>query len=277
MVLFTVTPAIVRALSTAQSTAPEELSKLQQSSEPSLSDPKEGNPISHSQLIDIAKLLKTHKAALQPPENENERPSYTLASLLKGARVYIPPPAPKPEPSSEYKALMTRLRREEESRAYERLLNPHPPAESFSQRFPTASPHAFLDTAHNIKKGDVAEEDEVSFEEVHRQIILIINVLVSIVACSVFIWVAARHWSVGKRLGLSMSGSGVIAVAEVVIYSGYVRRVKEAKTRERKKPEIKEIIESWVIDGKEKDGSVAATGVKEKGEDSMRFRKGKHR
>ena len=118
------------------------------------------------------------------------------------------------------------------------------------------------------------EDDEVTYEEVHRQIILIINVLVSIVAVAVFIWVAARHWSVGKRLGLSMGGSGAIAIAEVVVYSGYVRKVKEAKRVEKKKPEIKEIVKSWVI---EKDESSGVTGFKEKADDGVRFRKGKHR
>jgi outer membrane protein assembly factor BamD (BamD/ComL family) len=38
---------------------------------------------------------------------------------------------------------MARLRREEEARAYEKMINPQPAAESFAQRFPT-SPHAKL-------------------------------------------------------------------------------------------------------------------------------------
>ena len=142
---------------------------------------------------------------------------------------------------------------------------------------------------------DVAE-DEISYEEVHRQIILIINVLVSIIACSVFIWVAARHWSAPSRLALSMSGSGVVAVAEIVIYSGYVRRVREAKDKERKKPERKEIVGSWVIDGKGKGKGGEKERKGEKGKDDVqllvgsgraretsglgdgiKYRKGKHR
>jgi D-arabinose 1-dehydrogenase-like Zn-dependent alcohol dehydrogenase len=95
------------------------------------------------------------------------------------------------------------------------------------------------------------------------------------VCVAVFIWVAARHWSVGKRLGLSLAGSFGIAVAEVAVYSGYVRKVQEAKRKERKKPEIKEIVKSWVIDkGGEKEGVV--TGKDGDG-DGVRFRKGKHR
>jgi TMEM199 family protein len=166
---------------------------------------------------------------------------------------------------------MSRLRREEEARAYERMISPPPPSETFAQRFP-ASPSPF-----STSKLDDFDDDEVSYQEVHRQIILIINVLVSIIACSVFIWVAARHWSAPKRLGLSMGGSGMVAIAEVVIYSGYVRKVKEAKVKERKKPEIKQIIESWIIDGSAEKDADQTGKIKETVDDGIRYRKGKHR
>jgi hypothetical protein len=162
---------------------------------------------------------------------------------------------------------MERLRRDEEARAYDRMVNPRPASETMGP-----SPLAHLDP----READF-EADDVSYEEVHRQIILIINILVSIVACSLFIWMAARHWSAPKRLGLSMGGSGVIAVAEVVIYNGYVRRIKEAKMKEKKKPEIKQIIESWVIDGSSQTKEVARSSAQEKVEDGVRYRKGKHR
>lgn len=143
---------------------------------------------------------------------------------------------------------MARLRKEEEARAYERMLNPQLSMETFSQRFPT-SPHAHLfPPSHSIEK----EEDEVSYADINRQMALIINVLLSIVACSVAIWLAASHWSTPTRLGLSMSGSGVVGVAEVVVYAGYLRRVKEAKIRAKTKSEVKEIIKTWVI-GKDED------------------------
>jgi len=117
----------------------------------------------------------------------------------------------------------------------------------------------------------------VSYEEVHRQIILIINILVSVVCVAVFIWIAARSWSVGSRLGLSMGGAAAIAVAEVAVYGGYVRKVREAKRLEKKKPEIKEIVKTWVL-GDEADASGGdTTGWKDKDGDGVRFRKGKHR
>lgn len=74
-----------------------------------------------------------------------------------------------------------------------------------------------------------------------------------------------------------MCGAFGIAVAEVAVYAGYVRKVREAKRVERRKPEIKEIVRSWILDkGEEREGSVGVGG-KEKEGDGVRFRKGKHR
>ena len=140
---------------------------------------------------------------------------------------------------------MARLRREEEARAYERMTNPKAAAESFAQHFPK-SPYAGLFPAATQTNND---EDEITYADVNRQLALILNILISIVACSVAIWLAARHWSTPTRLGLSMSGSGIVAVAEVVVYAGYLRRVKEAKERGKREVETKEIIKSWVISG----------------------------
>ncbi|KAF2746889.1 hypothetical protein M011DRAFT_403635 [Sporormia fimetaria CBS 119925] len=244
------TPAVVRALDEARRVADHQTDQLQLPDEPSLEAPIPGNPISHDQLIALSKFLRRHADQLH---NADDPFPYSLDTLLKGCTIYVPPPPPKREPTPEYKALMERLRREEEARQYQRMINPPAPEALY-------------------------EEDDVSYQEVHRQIILIINVLISVVCCSVFIWVAARHWSAPKRLGLSLSGSGLIAVAEVVIYNGYVRRIKQAKLEEKKKPEIKKIIESWVIDGSAttKDDAVSIPS-KDYTEDGVRYRKGKHR
>ncbi|KAH7354543.1 endoplasmic reticulum-based factor for assembly of V-ATPase-domain-containing protein [Pyrenochaeta sp. MPI-SDFR-AT-0127] len=274
MVLLTMTPGIVRAVARAEETCPDDFAKLQGANEPTLTEPKPGSPISHSQVIDLSRLLKKHAASISistDAEDEYTTP-LTLNALLAHTTIYTPPPPPKPTQTPEYHALMARLRAQEEALSYERMLHPPPTRETFTQRFPRA-PEAF--SLGSTPQYNPSEEEEVSYEEVHRQIILIINVLVSIVAVAVFIWVAARHWSVGKRLGLSMGGSGAIAIAEVAVYSGYVRKIKEAKRLEKKKPEIKEIVKSWIID---KDEGGEATGVKEqKVDDGVRFRKGKHR
>ena len=161
---------------------------------------------------------------------------------------------------------MKRLRQEEEQRQYELMTNPPPPTETFNQRFPNAaSSFAGAQAVSNT------EEDEVTYADINRQMALIINVLVSIIACSVAIWIAARRWEVHQRLFLSMSGSGLVAVAEVAIYMGYIRRIKDAKEKEREKVERKEIMETWVLDGKKVEGG------EKRDDEGVRFRKGKHR
>lgn len=150
---------------------------------------------------------------------------------------------------------MARLRREEEARAYERMINPPLLVESFSDRFPLTSNSKLFPSAIQT---DTNESDEITYADINRQMALIINVLVSIVACSVAIWMASSHWSTPKRLGLSMGGSGMIGVGEVVVYAGYIRRLKEAREKGKKQVEIKEIIKTWVIGGDEETDSQAS-------------------
>ncbi|EHK98619.1 hypothetical protein M7I_5560 [Glarea lozoyensis 74030] len=160
-----------------------------------------------------------------------------LEELLRGSKVYIPPPPPKREPTSEYKALMARLRREEELRVYERMTNPPAPMETFTQKFPA-----------------------------------------SIVACAGGLWVVARWWSTPARLALSMGGSLLVGVAEVVVYLGYVRRVGEAKGKAKGLKEVKEIVNTWVVGGPDygndtMDSAVPITGNHDAEENSTRRRK----
>ena len=51
----------------------------------------------------------------------------------------------------------------------------------------------------------------------------------------------------------------------------------EAKKKEKKKPEIKKIVQSWVIDGSEKKEASISSSSKDKLDDGIRYRKGKHR
>lgn len=161
---------------------------------------------------------------------------------------------------------MQRLREQEEQRQYERMINPPAPLETFNQRFPDAV------SSHGRGHGadGVEEVDEVTYADVNRQTILIINVLISIICTSVAVWMAARRWSVPQRMALAFTSSTVVAVAEVVIYTGYIRRIQEAKAKERKVIEKKEVVSTWVIDAKSHVQEAAAV-------DALRFRKGKHR
>ena len=57
-----------------------------------------GSPIDHNDLIDISRFLVERSSRTQ---DERVTPKeWRLDALLKGATVYRPPPAPKPEPVS---------------------------------------------------------------------------------------------------------------------------------------------------------------------------------
>jgi hypothetical protein len=100
MVLFCMTPLVVRAITEARHIAEDELTELCLPDEPSLADPAVGNPISHGQLIGIAKLLRKHAGESSRKDEAGELVSYTLDSLLRGCTFYISPPPPKKEPVS---------------------------------------------------------------------------------------------------------------------------------------------------------------------------------
>lgn len=148
------------------------------------------------------------------------------------------------------------------------MINTTLQSEIFKQRVPNA-PNGFDPNTSHGQGPSANEPDDVTYADVNRQIVLIINVLVSIIASSVTIWFAARRWDVPQRLGLSLTGSGIIALAEVAIYLGYIQKIKDAKGRESQKIEKKEIVKTWVIDRSQ--SSILPSA------DAVRNRKGKHR
>lgn len=76
-----------KSADTPKSADSKERTKGNTISEPTLSNPKIGSAISHGQVVDLSQAMKAQM--LQPCH---------LEDLLKGARLYIPPPQPKPEP-----------------------------------------------------------------------------------------------------------------------------------------------------------------------------------
>ena len=141
--------------------------------------------------------------------------------------------------TEDYEALMARLRREEEEKKYSKLMKPSLTGLGASK------------LTSGVAGSSVNEADEITFSDISRQLALIFNFLLSIVACSAAVWMVSSHWTAPQRLGLSMCAGIVVAVAEVVVYTGYLRRVQEAKQRDQKKVERKEIVETWVIGKRE--------------------------
>ncbi|KAG9499204.1 hypothetical protein J7337_010023 [Fusarium musae] len=268
MVLLTMTSSILEALSLVEATETpqiedhdetEEQESQQPTQEPTLDDPKLGNPISHGQIVDLWKELKAQG-------NSN----FTLEQLLRGGSVYIPPPPPKPEPSPEYKALMARLRREEEARSYERMINPPPQHETFKDHFPSIT--ASFAAANRPTSASDFGDDDVAMEEVHKQITLIINFLVSIAGVAGTLWVTARWWSLPARMFLTMGGSILVALAEVVVYNAYIWKMDQGRKKHGKVKEVREVVESWVL-GKDEDEKSVLIREKDRTEDGVRKRK----
>jgi hypothetical protein len=104
MVLLTMTPGIVRALTKAEEASPVEFAELHRPNEPALAGAKPGDPVSHSQLIGLSKLLKKSAAQLRTDlsshtedatsETDNETIPTTLSALLLNTHIYSPPPPP---------------------------------------------------------------------------------------------------------------------------------------------------------------------------------------
>ncbi|KAM3480005.1 hypothetical protein MY8738_005208 [Beauveria namnaoensis] len=199
-----------------------------ESSDPSLINPAIGNPILHSQIL---RLSKSQKA-------------FRLEELLRGSQIYVTPPAPKPAKSPEYIALMAKLRRDEDARAYQRMINPPIPLETFKDRFPNSA-RSFAAANKPTSDADIGDDD-VTYNEIHRQVMLLINFLVSIAGVAATLWILGRWWSLPARLLLTMGGSILVAIAEVAVYGGYVWRMGEAKRKEDIRPERKEVMQTWI-------------------------------
>ena len=154
----------------------------------------------------------------------------SLNTLLRNTRLYIAPARPPPTPSPEYIALKARLLAEQEQREYERLL----PVSK------TRSP-AFLASEDG--------SDDISPS-------LVLNILLSIVLCAFVSFHVTRFWSNdGLRVLVSLGVGIVVGVAEVVVYSAYVRQKAEAREREYRKKETKELIAEVVPEAKFEKGA----------------------
>lgn len=253
-----------KEIQTAHMPEPEITSQQNSSSEPSLQDPKPGNPISHLQIVALSRQLKSINAI-----------PYHLDALLRGSHVYIPPPPPKPTQTPEYKALMARLRRDAEEREYVRLTKAAPASETYSRNLPATSPaFAFASTEAYI---EASPDDEITYDDVNRQLTLILNVVISIIACSAALWMVSKWWSTPARLALSFTGSLVVAVAEVGVYFGYIRKVKESVMEEKAVKEVRELVDTWVANPSDNNTIQAEDVVKEttllKGKDNEAVRR----
>ncbi|KAI0425467.1 endoplasmic reticulum-based factor for assembly of V-ATPase-domain-containing protein [Xylaria sp. FL1042] len=244
MVLLTMTSPMVEALvilrNSSDSHNPPSNDRSQSDdtelAEPCMKDPAVGNPISHGQILNTLRRLKA-----------SGHVGFRLEQMLRGSALYVPPPPPKPEPTEEYKALMARLRHEEEERSYERMIRKAPPRETFAERFPLAPiAHSFAEVNKPSKASDM-EINDIEFGDVQKQVTLIINFLVSVFGCGAALWKLAQWWPVSTRLFLSLGGAIVVAITEVAVYSAFTWRMSQSEKKQTNLKEVREVVKTWVV------------------------------
>lgn len=123
-----------------------------------------------------------------------------------------------------------------------------PQMEALSRRHPTGASmaQAFASVNRPSRAADV-DEDDVTYGDVHRQLMLILNFAASILGVAATLWIVARWWSTPARLFLTMGGSLVVGIAEVAVYSGYVWHLGQAKKSDKALKEVKEIVQTWTV------------------------------
>ncbi|KKK18315.1 hypothetical protein ARAM_001619, partial [Aspergillus rambellii] len=228
-----------------------------------------GEPISHDQVIRISRFFRDNHTN---DANDEDR---SLDALLRGMRIYIPPPPPKPEPSPEYLALKARLLAAAEADAYHRMTSPTPTGPSASAIFSSSSPT--VAALHDAKS--TSTDATNSADPLTPSLVLNIFLSVLITGFSVY-WALTKfhtpdilitgisslwHRSSGAtahrtaayqgrgsgagagasepvRVLLSLFAALGVGVAEVLIYAIYLGKIEQARSRERRVRERKEIV-----------------------------------
>ncbi|RAH65990.1 TMEM199/VMA12 family protein [Aspergillus aculeatinus CBS 121060] len=247
------------------------------------------DPISHAQLIQVARYFRTNPppASQDASSNANAHPesdprrNRTLNTLLRGSKVHVPPPPPKPEPTKEYLAHKARLLAAAEADAYNRMTgaNPHPLHPSFSSTpgpinpiFTSSTP--LLSALH--EKHAPPEKETITPS-------LVLNVFLSVLITGFSVFWALHVWAPAASSGIGAGGKVLAAMGaalgvgavEAGIYAIYLRKVRVARGRERRVREVKVVVGREEVGGGGKDGkggegdgddvaaAAAGTGVKE--------------
>ncbi|KAK4871278.1 hypothetical protein LT330_000515 [Penicillium expansum] len=185
-------------------------------------------PIAHEQLIRLARYLQTD------PEYK-ERASHTptvLSSLLRGTKVYVPPPPKKPEPSAEYLASKARLLAATEQESYNRLLNPN---------YQPNADHADPYTSPYTSDGRI-EEDTLTIS-------LVSSIFISVLVTGFSVYAALTRFPTPQILSseaikvlLGLFAALSVAVAESFLYWTYLGKVDRARVKEKRVREKKVVI-----------------------------------
>ena len=105
MVQLLMTQGIINAIGTCERLQVEGWPLAPIANESSLKQATMGRPISHGQIIDISKLLRTSygRDRLKELETADGSFKFGLEDLLRGSKVYVEPPKPRTPPVSTHR------------------------------------------------------------------------------------------------------------------------------------------------------------------------------
>lgn len=170
------------------------------------------NWISHSDVIDMYKSCKFGSGD-------------DLLDALKGSQVYIPPPEVS-EQSEEFKENLERLRLKLEEEEYQNMVQ-----SSLVSNYDSSTDQTPAQAAKELK----------------HQLTTIVNILISVASVAYALWYwtgSSMHINNAYRVLICLFFSLLVLVAEVVVFNGYLNKLDEAKINERRKPEVKKVIDS---------------------------------
>ncbi|KAJ5703491.1 hypothetical protein N7493_011880 [Penicillium malachiteum] len=213
-------------------------------------------PIAHDQLLRISKHLQNDTEYNSADCGVSSTDPTILSALLRGTKVYVPPPPKKPEPSPEYLASKARLLAAAEKEAYQRLLNP------------TYKPNIESTDPYTNGQNEVIAEDTLTPS-------LVLNIFLSVIITGFAVYwalfsfgmpgilasiftaltgppvglegdIRAAREAVGAsdavRVLLSLIAALSVAVAESFLYALYLGKVEKARKQERGLKEEKVVL-----------------------------------
>lgn len=207
------------------------------------------DPVEKERIVQCGRITFTELQLVCKDEVKNE---HLLLECLADT-VPIFSVEEKRKKSPEYVALMERLRAEVAEREYRALLADR---RGGSTKIPVETIDAVGKYAFLSEKSSHENHDTGSVAKtVKQQLAAVVNVAVTVAAVSFAVWRWSERLSGGKddigtRALLSIAAGLLVLVADTVIFGGYLRRVDDARERERALPERKAVVDTVVIGGK---------------------------
>lgn len=165
------------------------------------------------------------------------KPKNSMLDLLKTTQLVIPNKNPRNEnvPKTEqFVKSMEHLRLRAKEEEYQKLVNPSPA----------------MNTLYEPKFDDEPFDRVKQHKETKTHITTMFNIFISVASVVYAIWYwTDTSWGIrdSYRVLLCLFFGIIILVAEVVVYMGYLRRIEEAKVKERNKKEVKKVIRSFTV------------------------------